>query len=166
MRDEPYSPGTGATVSAALVTGAGKRIGRAIALSLGRKGWKVAVHFHGSRAEAEKVAAEIRAGGGAAMTLRADLSREDEVLPLLPQAEAALGPVTLLVNNGGINFNTPLFAIDSSDNARREMEVNYFGTLAMCRAFQPILKANGGGAIGPARRVKRTPKRVFPRRAT
>jgi short-subunit dehydrogenase len=55
--------------------------------------------------------------------------------------------VTLLVNNAGVNFNTPLMAIDSTDNARREMEVNYFGTLAMCRAFQPILKANGGGAI-------------------
>jgi 2-keto-3-deoxy-L-rhamnonate aldolase RhmA/NAD(P)-dependent dehydrogenase (short-subunit alcohol dehydrogenase family) len=55
--------------------------------------------------------------------------------------------VTLLVNNAGVNFNTPLFAIDSAANARQEMEVNYFGTLAMCRAFQPILKANGGGAI-------------------
>lgn len=62
-------------------------------------------------------------------------------------AARAAKEVTLLVNNGGINFNTPLFAIESSDNARREMEVNYFGTLAMCRAFQPILKANGGGAI-------------------
>ncbi len=55
--------------------------------------------------------------------------------------------VTLLLNNAGVNFNTPLFAIESSDNARREMEVNYFGTLGMCRVFQPILKANGGGAI-------------------
>lgn len=55
--------------------------------------------------------------------------------------------VTLLVNNAGVNFNTPLVAIEGTDNARREMEVNYFGTLAMCRAFQPILKANGGGAI-------------------
>ncbi|HEX6119383.1 MAG TPA: SDR family oxidoreductase [Dongiaceae bacterium] len=55
--------------------------------------------------------------------------------------------VTLLVNNAGINFNTPLMAIESTDNARRELEVNYFGTLAMCRAFQPVLKANGGGAI-------------------
>lgn len=55
--------------------------------------------------------------------------------------------VTLLVNNAGVNFNTPLFAIENSDNARREMEVNYFGTLGMCRAFQPVLKANGGGGI-------------------
>jgi NAD(P)-dependent dehydrogenase (short-subunit alcohol dehydrogenase family) len=62
-------------------------------------------------------------------------------------AARAAGDVTLLVNNAGINFNTPLFAIGSTDHARREMEVNYFGTLAMCRAFQPILKANGGGAI-------------------
>jgi 2-keto-3-deoxy-L-rhamnonate aldolase RhmA/NAD(P)-dependent dehydrogenase (short-subunit alcohol dehydrogenase family) len=55
--------------------------------------------------------------------------------------------VTLLVNNAGVNFNTPLMAIDGTDNARREIEVNYFGTLGMCRAFQPVLKANGGGAI-------------------
>jgi NAD(P)-dependent dehydrogenase (short-subunit alcohol dehydrogenase family) len=114
MTDEPYSPGTGATVSAALVTGAGKRIGRAIALSLGRQGWKVAVHYHSSRAEAEKVADEIRTGGGAAMTLRADLSHEDEVLPLLPQAEAALGPVTLLVNNASV------FEMDRIETVTRE----------------------------------------------
>ncbi|HEU4826717.1 MAG TPA: aldolase/citrate lyase family protein, partial [Dongiaceae bacterium] len=55
-------------------------------------------------------------------------------------AARAAKDVTLLVNNAGINFNTPLMAIESSDNARREMEVNYFGTLAMCRAFQPVLK--------------------------
>ena len=54
---------------------------------------------------------------------------------------------TLLVNNAGVNFNTPLLAIDHLDNARAEIETNYFGTLAMCRAFAPVLKANGGGAI-------------------
>jgi 2-keto-3-deoxy-L-rhamnonate aldolase RhmA/NAD(P)-dependent dehydrogenase (short-subunit alcohol dehydrogenase family) len=62
-------------------------------------------------------------------------------------AAKACGDVALLVNNAGINHNTPLFAIDDTANARREMEVNYFGTLNMCRAFIPILKANGGGAI-------------------
>ena len=55
--------------------------------------------------------------------------------------------VTLLVNNAGVNFNTPLFAIDGTENARAEIETNYFGTLAMCRAFAPLLKRNGGGAI-------------------
>jgi NAD(P)-dependent dehydrogenase (short-subunit alcohol dehydrogenase family) len=72
-----------------------------------------------------------------------DITNKDQIAA----AARAAKDVTLLVNNGGINFNTPLFAIENSDNARREMEVNYFGTLAMCRAFQPILKANGGGAI-------------------
>jgi 2-keto-3-deoxy-L-rhamnonate aldolase RhmA/NAD(P)-dependent dehydrogenase (short-subunit alcohol dehydrogenase family) len=55
--------------------------------------------------------------------------------------------VTLLVNNAGVNFNTPLFAIDGTANARAEIETNYFGTLGMCRAFAPVLKRNGGGTI-------------------
>src|SRR5947208_15099339 len=97
--DEPYGPGIGATVATALVTGGAKRIGRAIALTLGRNGWKVAVHFHGSAAAAQEVVSEITRAGGTAVALRADLSRESEVTDLLPAAERALGPVTLLVNN-------------------------------------------------------------------
>ncbi|HEY1382451.1 MAG TPA: SDR family oxidoreductase, partial [Dongiaceae bacterium] len=72
-----------------------------------------------------------------------DVTKPDQIAA----AARAAKDVTLLVNNAGVNFNTPLMAIESTDNTRREMEVNYFGTLAMCRAFQPILKANGGGAI-------------------
>ena len=56
------------------------------------------------------------------------------------------GDVDLLVNNAGINFNTPLIGI-GVDNARAEIETNYLGTLAMCRAFAPVLKRNGGGTI-------------------
>ena len=55
--------------------------------------------------------------------------------------------VNLLINNAGVNFNTPLLAVENHDNARIEMETNYFGNLNMCRAFASILKANGGGAI-------------------
>ena len=112
--DEPYGPGTGATVSAALVTGAGKRIGRAIALSLGRQGWKVAVHYRGSREGAEQVVEEIRSAGGEAVALQADLAREEEVLRLLPGAERALGPVTLLVNNASV------FEMDKIETVTRE----------------------------------------------
>src|SRR5881409_4262395 len=75
---EPYGPGIGATVATALVTGAAKRIGRAIALTLGRNGWKVAVHFHSSAAAAEEVLAEIAKMGGTAVALQADLTRETE----------------------------------------------------------------------------------------
>ncbi|MEM8914509.1 MAG: SDR family NAD(P)-dependent oxidoreductase, partial [Pseudomonadota bacterium] len=55
--------------------------------------------------------------------------------------------VTLLINNAGFNANSGAIKAPSLEDARREMEVNYFGTLSMVRAFAPILKANGGGAI-------------------
>src|SRR5918912_1266837 len=112
--EEPYGPGIGATVSAALVTGGAKRIGRAIALTLARNGWKVAIHFHGSAAAAEEVVAEITKAGGTAVALQADLSREAELTALLPAAEAALGPVTLLVNNASV------FDMDTINTVTRE----------------------------------------------
>lgn len=55
--------------------------------------------------------------------------------------------VTILINNAGIMRSSPLLASPSMDNAQAEMETNYFGTLAMCRAFAPILGSNGGGAL-------------------
>jgi len=55
--------------------------------------------------------------------------------------------VSLLVNNAGIMLASTFTDAPSTGNARREMEVNYFGTLSMCRAFAPVLAASGGGAI-------------------
>ncbi len=62
-------------------------------------------------------------------------------------AAAACPDVAILVNNAGTSFNHGLIAAENLDGARAEMEVNYFGMLSMCRAFAPILKHNGGGAI-------------------
>jgi NAD(P)-dependent dehydrogenase (short-subunit alcohol dehydrogenase family) len=87
----------------ALVTGAGRRLGRAMALYLGARGFDVAVHYATSAAEAESVAAEIRALGRRAVALRADLLDEAQVDPLVPTAAAALGgPLTVLVNNASV----------------------------------------------------------------
>lgn len=83
----------------ALVTGAARRIGRAVALDLAQAGFDVAIHCSGSLAEAEAVAQEIRGLGRRATVLQADLAREDETAPLVEQAAAALGPVGVLVNN-------------------------------------------------------------------
>lgn len=63
------------------------------------------------------------------------------------KATSACGDVNLLVNNAGWNANEGLFTPNAIDNARREMEINYLGTLAMAQAFQPILAKNGGGAM-------------------
>ena len=99
----------------ALVTGAAKRLGRAMALELARQGHDVAVHYAGSAAEAEATAQEVRALGRTAVTLQADLTVENEAQALLPRAGEALGrPVTVLVNNASI------FEHDSIETATRE----------------------------------------------
>ncbi len=83
----------------ALVTGAARRIGRAIALDLARHGWDVAIHYNTSEAEAAEVVAEVEAAGGRAAALQAPLTDEERVRGLIPAATEALGPLTLLVNS-------------------------------------------------------------------
>jgi NAD(P)-dependent dehydrogenase (short-subunit alcohol dehydrogenase family) len=99
----------------ALVTGAARRIGRAMALDLAASGWDVAIHYRGSAEAAEETASEARARGAAAATLTADLLREEEVAALVPRAAEALGgPLSLLVNNASI------FENDRMDTKTRE----------------------------------------------
>ena len=99
----------------ALVTGAGTRLGRAMALHLARRGHDVAVHYNASEGPAAEVAAEIRAMGRRAGTVRADLLDEAATQRLGPAAAEALGgPLTVLVNNASI------FEYDNLPNATRE----------------------------------------------
>ncbi|MEQ9694150.1 SDR family oxidoreductase [Shimia sp. SDUM112013] len=99
----------------ALVTGAGKRLGRAMALYLAERGFDVAVHYASSSVAAEATAEDIRALGRKAVTLQADLLIEDEVQALLPAAAKALGGrITCLVNNASI------FEYDRIETATRE----------------------------------------------
>lgn len=97
----------------ALVTGAAQRIGRAIACGLARQGWSVAIHARKPSPEAEATAEAVRAAGGRAEVIAADLSREDEVATLIPRAREALGPITCLVNNASV------FEPDLIDTATR-----------------------------------------------
>ena len=118
----------------ALVTGAGKRLGRAMALYLAGRGHDVAVHYASSRAEAEVVAGEIRALGRRAVALQADLLVEAETAALIPAAMAALGPLTVLVNNASI------FEYDQIDTATRaswdrHMESNLRAPYVLTQAF-------------------------------
>ncbi|MEX0337749.1 MAG: SDR family oxidoreductase [Arenibacterium sp.] len=86
-----------------LVTGAGKRLGRAMALYLAKRDFDVAVHYSGSRDSAEDVVAEIRAMDQNAVALKADFLNEEETQSLFPAAVDALGgPITCLVNNASI----------------------------------------------------------------
>jgi NAD(P)-dependent dehydrogenase (short-subunit alcohol dehydrogenase family) len=83
----------------ALVTGAGRRIGRAIALGLAQAGWDIALHFRRSEMEARDTADAIRALGRRTALLQCELSDEAAVRALLPRAIEALGPVACVVNN-------------------------------------------------------------------
>ena len=89
-------------MSAALVTGAARRIGRTIALALADDGYDVAVHYGSSRHDAEAVVATIKAKGRNAIALAADLAKETETSELIDAATEALGPVTCLVNNASL----------------------------------------------------------------
>jgi NAD(P)-dependent dehydrogenase (short-subunit alcohol dehydrogenase family) len=131
---------------AALVTGGGKRLGRATALALGRAGFAVAVHCNHSRDAAEATAAEIRALGVAACVLRADLGHEAETERLVGQAQAALGPLGVLVNNAS------RFERDEWDDATRaswdrHMEANLRAPFVLTQAFARALPATAEGMV-------------------
>ncbi|AZV79578.1 SDR family oxidoreductase [Parasedimentitalea marina] len=107
----------------ALVTGAGKRLGRVMALRLAEHGYDVAVHYNSSQHEAENTVGEICALGRRAAAVRADLLSEDEAQGLLPAASQALGgPITCLVNNASI------FEHDSAITASRESWDRHMGS--------------------------------------
>ena len=109
------------TPGAALVTGGAKRLGAAMARDLAAQGWAVAIHHHTSAQEAEALAAEIRAAGGVAATLQADLTDEAQTHPLIGRAAQALGrPLTLLVNSASI------FDYDTLESATRESWDRHF----------------------------------------
>jgi NAD(P)-dependent dehydrogenase (short-subunit alcohol dehydrogenase family) len=124
----------------ALVTGANRGIGRAYVEALLARGARKV--YAGAR-RPEGVADLVRAHPVLVESLTLDITEAAAV------AEAArrCGDVSLLVNNAGINRVAGLIAGADLAAARAEMETNYFGTLAMCRAFAPVLRANGGGAI-------------------
>jgi NAD(P)-dependent dehydrogenase (short-subunit alcohol dehydrogenase family) len=88
----------------ALITGAARRIGRAIALDLAAHGWQVAIHYRNSRDEAEALATEIARTGGKAAALHANLADIDDVLSLIPRCAEALGAPTCLINNASEFF--------------------------------------------------------------
>lgn len=119
----------------ALVTGAGKRLGRAMALELARQGHDVAVHYASSEADAQAVVAEITALGRKAVALQADLLNEAQTQSLVPNAVAALGgPLTVLVNNASI-FEYDTLASATRESWDRHMESNLRAPFVLTQAM-------------------------------
>ncbi len=131
---------------AVLVTGGGRRIGRALAVDLARQGWSVAVHYNTSQASAEDTVREIEAGGGKALALAADFSKESETISLVPRAAAALGPLGCLINNAS------RFDRDNPRTATREtwdlhMEINLRAPFVLIQGFSAQLPEDTSGVV-------------------
>mgnify|MGYP002622418841 CR=1 FL=1 len=124
----------------ALVTGANRGIGRAFVDALMKRGAKKVYATARDRHRLDDLDAKY---GNRIQVLTLDITKPAQVSAAAAQA----GDVNLLINNAGINRGKALIASAVLDDARDEMDTNYFGTLSMCRAFAPILKRNGGGAI-------------------
>jgi NAD(P)-dependent dehydrogenase (short-subunit alcohol dehydrogenase family) len=132
----------------ALVTGAGKRLGREMALYLARRGYDVAVHYAASRKEAEEVVKEITAMGRRACALRADLLIESQVEKLVPMAVQGLGgPLTVLVNNASI-FEYDTLRTASRKSWDRHLESNLRAPFVLTQAFSAQAPAAGRDEAG------------------
>ncbi|NEX92010.1 SDR family oxidoreductase [Caulobacter sp. 17J65-9] len=118
----------------ALVTGAAKRIGRAVALKLADAGFDVAVHYGRSEAEAQALADEIAAKGRAAALVKADLTKEAEVERVVAKAASALGPVSVLVNNAS-TFRDDRALTMTRDGWDAHMETNLRAPLVLAQSF-------------------------------
>jgi NAD(P)-dependent dehydrogenase (short-subunit alcohol dehydrogenase family) len=130
----------------ALITGAGQRIGRALALDFAARGWKVGLHCHASHRAAEGLATKIKADGGTAAVLVADLAVAREVEALIPNCAAALGQPSCLVNNAA------MFAYDEIATLTpalwdAQLAVNLRAPALLAKAFAAHLPAGTNGNI-------------------
>ena len=131
----------------ALVTGAAKGIGRAIALALARDGFSVAIHYRASQTEAEATAAAIRETGGTAKTFQADLADPAQADALVKAVEQTLGPVHTLVSNAGI-MKSNLIAFTKFEEWREVMTANLDAAFLLTKAVsRPMARQKAGRII-------------------
>src|SRR4051812_17816001 len=146
----------------AIVTGAGRNIGRAIALALADAGASVVVNARSNRAEAEAVAREIEAGGGKAVAHLGDVADAAAVRAMTDAALKQFGRIDILVNNAALRREKP-FAEMSYAEWREIMDVTLDGTFHCVKACLPALRQSGAGAIvnigglRPPNRAKKPP---------
>ncbi len=130
----------------ALITGSGRNIGRATALKLARMGAAVAVNSRRNRQEADSVTDEIIAGGGAAISVIADVGVEPEVICMFDEIEKRLGNVAILVNNAGLRSSDKVSNMTTAE-WRRVLAVNLDGPFFCSRAAIPAMSDMGWGRI-------------------
>jgi len=126
----------------ALVTGAGRRLGRAIALALAGRGAKVIVHFHHAKREAADVVSAIQKQGGAARAVCGNIAKPSDCRRIVRQAHDAFGQLDVLVNNAAVFFKTPLQKVTPRD-WDATLDVNLKGSFFCAQAAAAYLPVGG-----------------------
>jgi 3-oxoacyl-[acyl-carrier protein] reductase len=146
----------------ALVTGSSRGIGRAIAVALAKDGADVVINYHSRAEEGESAEAEVRSAGRRCASIQADVSKQQEVVRLIEESEARVGPIDILVNNAGIARRQPFEEITESDwddMLTANLKSCFLVTQAVlpgmrARKFGRIINissgaAQAGGVVGP-----------------
>jgi 3-oxoacyl-[acyl-carrier protein] reductase len=130
----------------ALVTGAGKNIGRTIAMDLAARGASLVINGRSDRAAVDSVVAEINVGGGQAIGCLADVSDQAATQTMVEAAVAAFGGIDILVSNAGLRRQTPFLEMSLTE-WREILAVALDGAFILCRAAVPHMLGRGGAAI-------------------
>jgi len=130
----------------AVVTGASKGIGAAIATHLAAEGAAVVVNYATSKAGADRVVGEITGGGGRAVAVQADVAKEADVRRLFAEAKAAFGRVDVLVNNAGVYEFAPLAEV-TAEHFHRQFDLNVLGLILASREAATQFGPAGGSII-------------------
>lgn len=131
-----------------LITGGSRGIGAATALLAAQRGYAVAVNYTSNAAAADDVVRQIRAAGGKALTVQADVADEAQVLAMFEKVDAKLGRLTALVNNAGVVDTAQRIDEQSLARWRRMFEINVFGTLLCAREAVRRMSTRHGGSGG------------------
>lgn len=134
------------TGKVAVVTGASKGIGAAIAKQLAADGASVVVNYATSREGADKVVGEITKAGGHAVAIGGSVANENEIVTLFAEAKKAYGKVDILVNNAGVYAFAPLEQV-TADDYKRQFDTNVLGLLLATKRALPYFPSEGGSVI-------------------
>ncbi len=131
-----------------LITGGARGIGAATALHCARAGYAVAVNYHHNSLAADEVVRQIRADGGTAITVQADVAQEDQVLAMFAKVDAKLGVLHALVNNAGVvDVASRVDAMDMA-RLRRMFDTNVLGSMVCAREAVRRMSTRHGGSGG------------------
>ena len=140
----------------AVVTGASKGIGAAIAKQLAAEGASVVVNYSSSKKDGDQVVKAITDAGGKAIAIQANLAKREDARRLVSETKAKFGKIDILVNNAGVYEFRPLDEIDE-DHLHRQFDLNVFGLLFATQEAVKLMPKEGGSVINISSVIAKTP---------